>query len=202
MRNCMLLFALLLLALMPAGAATIKFDDLTTPNVSVDTANWGIVPATYAGYNWTGFEVIDGVTFQGVYGTLPFPSTPNAAYNGGNGNATVTMSAASPFNLDGAYFSFWPNVGAYAANSVTVSGTLGGNPVGSPVVVSLGSGFSWVPLNLNGVDSVSFSSSQGKYWLTDNITTSAAVPEPASMLMLGGGLLALGIVGRRRLNKA
>lgn len=198
MRNRMLLFASLLLALAaPAGATVIKFDDLTTPNVSVGTANWGIVPATYAGYNWSGFEVIDGVTFQGVYGSLPFPSTPNAAYNGGNGNATVTMSAANPFNLDGAYFSFWPNVGAYAANSVTVSGTLGGNPVGSPVVVNLGSGFNWVPLNLNGVDSVSFSSGQGKYWLTDNITTSAAVPEPASMFLLGTGLIALGWIRRR-----
>jgi hypothetical protein len=187
----------LVVGLVPA-MADITFNDLATPNpASGGAAAWGVIPTTYAGFTWSGWEVINGQSFNTVYSSIfsgPFPN--NAGYNGGAGNLTVTTSG-DPFNFTGADFSFWPNVGSAAATSVTVAGFLNGNPVGSTVVSLSVGGFHFVPFALNGVNELTFTSSTaGQYWLTDNLQISSVPDDGTTLALLG--LAIAGLAGLRR----
>jgi len=181
-----------------ADTVTVTFDDLPTSFTGSGVASWGFVPDSYAGLEWSGFEVVDGVTFQSVYRTtLAFPSMPDAAYNGGSGNLVVTVSDAAPFTFDGAWFTGWPGVGSAGATSVTISGYLHGVAVGQPVVAQFTGAFVWVPANLAGVDEVTLTSSgAGQYWLMDGLQFEAPAPEPGALGLAGIGLLAVAAAAR------
>lgn len=193
------LFALGAVRFAAAETVAVNFDDLPTPNTASNIASWGLVPDEYAGPDWSGFEVVNGVSFQSVYQTtLAFPSMPNAAYNGGDGNLVVTVTGSAPFTFDGAWFTGWPGVGSYGASSVTIAGFLHGVQVGQPVVVQFTGAFVWTPVNLAGVNEVTLTSSgAAQYWLMDNFQYDPPVPEPATLAFAGLGLMALGVAGRR-----
>jgi hypothetical protein len=185
-----------------AESAIVNFDDLSTPDNS-GGALWGTVPASYAGFTWTGWEVQENSSYKSVYNnTYNFPSTPNAAYNGGTGNATVTITSSGVFDFTSAYFWKWTqnNAGqSWSAMSLAVSAFLNDVQVGSTQTITLASSPASVNLGFSGIDEIRFTTAANKYWMMDNANM-APVPIPPTVWLLGSGLI--GLVGlRRRFNK-
>ena len=179
----------------------IDFNNLATPESS--TANWGVIPASYAGLGltWTGWEVVDGQSFNDGYGSIfsgPFPN--NAAYNGGDGNLTVSIASVNAFDVISADFSTW--IGfvdpQFEATDVTITGYLGETQVGTPVAIPLVSGFVTTPINISGVTEVDFTSSApNQYWLMDNLTV-VTTPEPDASFLYFAGIAFLVLARRIR----
>jgi hypothetical protein len=183
------------------STSTITFDDVLQPGV-----NWGVVPNGYMGLDWQCIEVERLSDYQQTYNNyqLTFPSVPLAALNGGNtgGNELVSFSSARPILVEGAYFSTWAQNNSYAGFSsqeLTVTGYLNGQEVGS-TSFSLSPNFVWQEFNFGLVDQVSLRHREHDdqhWWLMDNMKVSAT-PLPKTMFLFGGGLIALGLFGKRR----
>lgn len=190
-----------LLAVMPAMAATItvNFDDLvmTRPWPPVALA-YTVVPASYVGLNWVGWEAMNRASYNTVYGLSEgaLPSDPNFAY-GGNEKPTLTMSSGTPFYFLGTELSKWNgNLGAPgAANSVTITGWLGATNVGS-VTSTLSSGWANSGGIAGAVDRLEFSPTVG-YFRMDDLTIEP-VPEPATLFLGSAGLVAFSLLKWRR----
>jgi hypothetical protein len=194
------LFVLVVFGTSLARATTYDFDSLATPS-DQGGQHWGVVPTSYGGLNWSGWEVANGDDYKSVYSnSYTAPSSPNFAYNG-DGALTVTITG-SPFNFLGAYFSPWAQnngIQSFSSQTVKVEGYSGAILVNSD---------SWnlepdefVLHTVTGFDNIDklviTSDGNGRWFAMDNFEyTSTPVPEPATMLLLGSGLL--GIWGFRR----
>jgi hypothetical protein len=180
---------------------TINFDEVATPD-----GKWGVVPDGYMGFEWNFIEVERITDYQNTFNNknITFPSSPLAALNGGQtgGNELVSFSSSRPFVIEGAYFSTWAqnnNVVSYSSKGLTVTGYLDGNVVGS-TKFSLTPDFVWQDLKFGLVDLVEFrhlEKDDVHWWLMDNVQVSV-VPLPNTLLLFGGGVIALGIFGKRR----
>jgi len=196
-----LIAVVLSLLAMPAMATVVNFDNLPTPLFWVVPNAYGDFGPLYGGLSWTGWEVMNRPAYNAIYGQneVALPSEPNFAY-GGNDTATLTVSSVDPFNFLGAQFASWQG-GQGLANSVAVRGYLGANLVGT---VSMGLLPAWAPLSggIAGVDRLEFSTNLGTgmsagYFRMDNLNYEP-VPEPLTLLLIGGGLLAFGGLRRRK----
>jgi hypothetical protein len=178
-----------------AESAIVNFDTLST-GLSFNTGGstgivyYGTVPGSYAGFNWTGWEVISNAEVNRYGNTLSFPSLSNAGYPGDGSHSSV--SSAQAFNFLGAYLASFVG-GNGAGNSLSVTGYLGLQNIGTQIV-SLTNNMVWTSINFQNVDKLEFASNG--YYLLDNFTT-AAVPIPGAILLFAPGLACLAMIRKK-----
>jgi hypothetical protein len=192
-------FVLALFAAPVAQAITLSFDDLPTTQ-NQGGQRWDDVPASYGGLNWAGWEVANGADYKSVYGSSYTSSPGNFAYNA-DGVLGVAI-AGNLFNFLGADFSTWAQNDAFqsfSSKTVTVEGYRDATLVNSDSWNLVSNAF--VLHSFTGFDNIDTlvikSDGSGRWFAMDNFEyTSAAVPEPATILLLGLGLF--GLLGLRR----
>ena len=191
--------ALALVLAGPANAELVDFDSI----IAADTER--AIPTGYAGFTWDSLFAVmsDSYDYNPTnHNTVTFPSSPNAAFNG-TGVVQVYASKSTPFNLVGAYFSYFAvndGFSPYSSAGITVTGYNSGRLVGA-VHVSLTNNFVYQSLGLANIDTVTFTTDEGvdkHWWLMDNMEYSA-VPLPGTVWLLGSGFL--GLAGWRRFRK-
>ena len=197
LRNNLLLALCLLVVSSFASAEVITFNSLP--------GNGTPIPNGFAGLDWNNFYDMDMNVLLPPAAMIQLansvPSATTFAYN--NGGAPAAFSATSMFTFDSA----WLALDGSTPMTVEVMGLLGGNVVdhvtlvlSSPVPVQ--ETFNW-----SGVDAVRFvpqlsatSSGKMQFALSEIVINSPAVPEPASMLLLGSGVGL--VITRLRKNKS
>ena len=182
-----------------AGATVLGFDDIAP------TSSFEPIPNGYGGFSWDNFYYMN----QNYPLSKGFPDTgykngtvsgDYSAFNGYGEFASLNINSGV-FDFVGAYLtSAWQD-----GNSVTVEGYLGG-PMGilvDAMTVTVNTDIpTWVDFNFVGIDSLVFSSTEKQFVLDDfTYNSSTPVPEPATMLLLGAGLLGMGVVGRKKFFK-
>lgn len=194
MKNGCIALAVMMLILFSgtaqANLVTVDFDDVATPisyNVGgIGTVYYGVVPTSYTGLTWIGWEVMGNGDVNKYPGnTLTFPSLANAAYPG-NGSNSITSNGQA-FNFMGAYFASFVGGGG-AGTSLNLEGFLNGISQGSTTVPLTGA-MVYNSINFGNVDEVRFTDG---YFLMDNFTYDTnPVPIPPTAYLFGSGLLAL-----------
>ena len=195
-----------------AGASILTFDDIVVPS-----PGWmDLAPgyADYGGLTWSGdWEVMtDGYFAANYKNSYNSPSGTNALYNGGDTNSTgYTITSVTPFDFLGASFSSFTynnayatySDGSYSARTLTIKGYLNDVLV-ETINLNLGIGYTpYVDSSANLFDKLVLIDGASGYWLMDDFTYQggAPVPEPATILLLGSGLIGLAGFGRKKLFK-
>ena len=177
------LFLLVSGSMLHAAPVVVTFDDLQ---------GQAVVPSPYGGINWMGNWDYYG------WDQDPFnpQSPPNRIYTNyqvfSDGFHEATFEFNSPAVFNGAYIAGGIYPGVYfnlylGGTLVATSSTL--TQDSTPTFLS--SGYSGL------VDKVGVVGYTG-FYVMDNVTYDAAVPEPASLLLIGIGLGVVGLASRRR----
>lgn len=183
--------AALSLVALPAVAAAqpITFDDLN--------ANGYTQLTSYHNVDWSNTFVLEaGTSFDPVAAA----SSPNVIFPGFGSLSGFMPTLGGTFTLGSIDFVQWAPFGGAPAPSTTVTGYLAGAQL-YQTVVPLGATYATTLFNWSGIDQVTFDQQGQGWYVADNVVLGnisvSATPEPATLALLGGGLLALGAVRRR-----
>ncbi|MDY0744626.1 PEP-CTERM sorting domain-containing protein [Paucibacter sp. R3-3] len=168
-----------------ASATVLNFDDLS--------GNADPVPTNYGGLDWS---ASGWVSFNGSDSSDPY--TPHSGSNvitlswdGTDALSLVRFGQAATF--DGAWFS------GYAEGDVTFQLFYQGQLVGTSATLDPSATPSFLASGYAGlVDAVGIKSNAHAFYVMDDFTFTAAVPEPSVTLLMLAGLGATGFVAARR----
>lgn len=205
-------------------AEVIDFDDLG----GLLSGGYYYDESSPTGFQTDGFQFDMALMSQSAYqndysNSASFPSPSIAVYANDASSAnnpfdqvTISMIDGSLFNFIGAEFggfTYQNSIAWYAATQLTIEGYADGNLVNTVSFSPLNVGFQEQYVGLFGVDTLVFTATQGSYdyaaqgltnsgegsyWMMDDFEFTT-VPEPASMLLLGCGLLGLAVLRKREI---
>ena len=181
-----------------AGATVLTFDNITSGTGS------GLITTSYGGFIWENFSWFHkDVLFPGQpLGGHPYEmSTVSGEYGVANWDITKTASISGGlFN----FYSAWLTSPFLDKMEIEVKGWSGGTVLYSDTVYPLQPdptdplklGPTEFVFNYFGIDQLTFGTTESNFAM-DNFNASP-VPEPATLLMLGFGLVGLAGLGRKR----
>jgi hypothetical protein len=175
----------------PARATVLTFDDLL--------GNENPVPNGYGGFNWNNQTTVGSFDptaygYQNTGYNCGTVSGRNVIFNyGGASPVEIALATTGTFTYIGAFFT-----AAWGAETLSFTGLRNG------VVVDRSGNYNinttspqFIDLDWTGIDELIISNT-GQQWAMDNFTfTATPVPEPATMALLGAGILGVGLLRRR-----
>ncbi|WP_343641295.1 PEP-CTERM sorting domain-containing protein [Roseateles sp.] len=174
---------LLLAAAAPFASATVvTFDDLAAD---------GLVPAHYAGLDWSASSWFQFSGEQSPYSAHSGDRRATLGFDGAS--ATSAIGFLTPSTFQGAWFAGFDGV------NIAIDLYRGGSLVASTGALNLGETPAFLSSGYTGlVDRLVFRSNDPAFFVMDDLTFAAAVPEPASGALALGGLAVAALVIRRR----
>lgn len=182
-------------------AAVINFDDLRIPSQGPgDTRR---IPEGYANLDWYNFFVLRGTDYPGDgygHGTV---STPNAAFNGYGGEASIAATSSAGFDLYSGYFT----AATVPFVTITARAAFEDGHGASATFTTVISGPRYEVFDWTGLTSITFESGnqEGDQFAVDNLSTTSApppVPEPDCLGLVLAGLAVGGLASRRHRSRS
>lgn len=173
----------------------------------------------YSPYNSCGSPVSsEGLTFTDTSGTggcsSPYEyvwccdspngnGLPGLIYGYGSGfGIDITKTGGGDFVLNNLQMTLSWYTSASSETIPVIADLAGGGQIST--FITLSQGLQTYTFNFGSVKDVLFGGVSDGYWFMTNVNynNSSSVPEPASLLLLGSGLLGLGKLARKRLHRS